>query len=317
MKYIVPLFHQDTGRVNLGSANWDLFQAGFRMVMRGDKLTGVTWDPWWRERKSWERRKGQQRSTLERRSHDKTAHRLSSEGEMFQLLRLLHGRRANWNRRNGNDRRKSASRERLVGLAAFIGELGTSAPSDENAHLLIRVWAGLTTREAYEGWRRNSGMLHLFFREPEWTERENHEKFIDYAVASFFESLRRRSVSWKGPNPSFEDMGWVSRIVSVLGRASQNAKLQSIRAFFEGRVSLERMSKILRGESLSEKREALLLVNANHNLKPKKFYAKLHCPLQDLGIKLSSKPNSYPKQIERLKKQAQAYLASLSRNSRP
>jgi hypothetical protein len=316
MKYMVPLFRENTGRT-FGLVNWDSFQAGFRMVMHGDKFAGVTWDPWWRERKSGDRRNKQQRTIPERRSRGKTGHRLSSEGESVQPLRLVHDRRTNWERRNGNDRRKSASREKLVSLAAFIGELGTSAPSDENARLLIRVWAGLTTREAYEGWKRNSGMLHVFFREPEWTERENHEKFADYAVASFLELLRRRSVSWKGPNPSFEDMGWVSRIVSVLGRASQNAKLQSIRAFFEGVAGLERVSKILRGESLSEKREALLLVNANHNLKPKQFYAKLRGPLKDLGVELSSKPNSYPKQIERLKKQAQAYLATLSRNSRP
>jgi hypothetical protein len=317
MKYIVPLFRENTGRANLGPVNWDSFQAGFRMVMRGDKFAGVTWDPWWRERKSGDQRKEQQRTIPQRRSHDKTGHRLSSEGESVQALRLVHDRRTNRERRNGNDRRKSASREKLVSLAAFISELGTSAPSDENARLLIRVWAGLTTREAYEGWKRNSGMVHLFFREPEWTERENHEKFTDYAVASFFELLRRRSVSWKGPNPSFEDMRWVSRIVSVLGRASQNAKLQSIRAFFEGGVGLERMSKILSGESLSEKREALLLVKANHKLKPKEFYAKLRGQLKDLGIELSSNPNSYPKQIERLKKQAQAYLATLSRNPRP
>jgi hypothetical protein len=317
MKYIVPLFRQNTGRVNLGLVNWDSFQAGFRMVMRGDKFAGVTWDPWWRERKSGDRRTRQQRTIPERRSRGKTGHRLSSEGESVQPLRLVHDRRTYRERRNGNDRRKSASHEKLVSVAAFIGELGTSAPSDENARLLIRVWAGLTTREAYEGWKRNSGMLYLFFREPEWTERENHEKFIDYAAASFFELLRRRSVSWKGPNPSFEDMGWVSRIVNVLGRASQNAKFQSIRAFFEGGIGLEPMSKILSGESLSEKREALLLVKANHSLKPKEFYTKLRGPLKDLGIALSSNPNSYPKQIERLKKQAQAYLATLSRNPRP
>ena len=55
MKYIVPLFRQNTGRVNLGLVNWDSFQAGFRMLMRGDKFAGVIWDPWWRERKSGER----------------------------------------------------------------------------------------------------------------------------------------------------------------------------------------------------------------------------------------------------------------------
>jgi len=229
-------------------------------------------------------------------------------------LRLVHDRRANWKRRNGSDRRKSASHEKLIGLAAFIDELRKGGLSDENGgRLLIRVWAGLTTREAYEGWKQNSGMLHLFFREPEWTERENHEKFTDYAVASFFELLRRRSVSWKGPNPSFEDMGWVSRIVGILGRASQSAKLQSIRAFFKDEISLEGMRRILSGESLSDKKEALLLVKTNHKLKPKEFYVKLRGPLKDLGIELSSNPNSYRKQIERLKKDAELYVARLAR----
>jgi len=45
MKYIVPLFRQNIGQVNLGLVNWDSFQAGFRVLMRGDKFAGVTWDP--------------------------------------------------------------------------------------------------------------------------------------------------------------------------------------------------------------------------------------------------------------------------------
>lgn len=147
MKYIVPLFRQNTGRVNLGLVNWDSFQAGFRMLMRGDKFAGVTWDPWWRERKSRERRKGQRRSIPERRSHDNAGHRLSLEGQsLVEPLRLVPGRRTNWKGRGGNDRRKSTSRDRLVGLAAFSRELGTGALSDENARLLIRMWAALTTR---------------------------------------------------------------------------------------------------------------------------------------------------------------------------
>src|ERR1700738_4807224 len=138
MKYVVPLFRQPSGRVNLGAVNWDTFQLGFRVVMRGDKFMGVTWDPWWRERKSGERRKGQRRSIPERRSHDHTGHRLSSEGESFQPLRLVPDRRANWNRRNGSDRRKSASNEKLIGLAA-LREHGKRPLSDENARLLVRV----------------------------------------------------------------------------------------------------------------------------------------------------------------------------------
>ena len=315
MKYIVPLFRQNTGRVNLGLVNWDSFQADFRMLMRGDKFAGVTWDPWWRERKSGERRKGQRRSIPERRSHDKAGHRLSREGQSLEPLRLVPGRRTNWNGRSGNDRRKSTSRDTLVGLAAFSRELGTGALSDENARLLIRMWAALTTREIYESWKHISGMTP-FFKEPDWNEKENHEKFRDYAVASFLELLRPGSIYWKGQNPSMDDMQSVSRIVGVLGRASEKAKIQSIRAFLEGKISLEKMRKILIGKSLSDKKGALLLVKANHELKPKEFYMRLRGPLKDLGIVLSSNPNSYPKQIERLRKQAQAYLATISQNAR-
>lgn len=316
MKYVTPLFRQNTGRVNLGLVNWDSFQAGFRMVMRGDKFIGVIWNPWWRERKSGERRRVQQRTISERRSPDKGSHRLSSDGKNFQSLRLIHDRRANCRRRNGVDRRKSTSQEKLIGLTALIRELGKAELSDENARLLIRIYASLTTRETYESWTKISGMVP-FFREFDWNERENHEKFKVYAVASFLELLQPGSICWKGQNPSADDLRLVSRIVRILSRATEKAKLQSVRAFFEGGVGLERMCKILSGESLSDKKEALLLVKANYRLKPKEFYAKLRVPLKDLGIELSSNPNSYPKQIERLKKQAQAYMVTLSRNFEP
>jgi len=169
---------------------------------------------------------------------------------------------------------------------------------------------------SYEGWMKTSGMAP-FFRKLDWSDRENHEKFRVYAVASFLDLLRPGIIYWKGESPSVDDMQRVSRIVSMLSRASEKAKLQSIRAFLKGGIGLEAMRKILSGKSLSDKKEALLLVKANHRLNPKEFYEKLHGPLKDLGIELSSKPNSYPKQIERLRKQAQDYLAVLSRNSRP
>jgi hypothetical protein len=214
------------------------------------------------------------------------------------------------------NRRKSTSRDMLVGLAAIIHELGKGELPDESARLLVRIWAVLTTREIYESWKHISGMTP-FFKEPDWNEKENHEKFRDYAVASFLELLRPGSIYWRGQNPSVDDMQSVSRVVGVLGRSNEKAKLQSIRAFFEGKISLEKMRKILIGKSLSDKKEALLLVKANHKLKPKEFYARLRGPLKDLGIELSSNPNSYPKQIERLRKQAQAYLATISQNARP
>ena len=261
MKYIVPLFRQDTGRVNLGLVNWDAFQAGFRMVMRGDRFAGVTWDPWWRERKSGERRKGQQRTIPERRSSERTGHRFSAEGETFQALRLVHDRRKNRERRNPNDRRKSASGEKLVGLVGFICDLGKRSISDENARMLVRTCAGLTTREIYEGWIKTSGIAP-FFRERGWDAKENHEKFRVYAVASFLELLQPGSIYWKGLSPSVDDLKLVSRIVSILGRASEKAKLQSIRAFFNGEIGLEGMRKILSGKSLSDKKEALLLINS-------------------------------------------------------
>jgi len=311
MKYPVPLFHQDTGRVGLGLFNWDFFQAGFRMIKHGDKFAGVTWDPWWNERKSVGRRKGQQRAVAERRSPDRIGPRLSADGESLQALRLITDRRNNRDRRNENDRRKSVSRERLLDLAAFIRGLGKGALSDDDARLLTRVCASLTTREIYEGWVKSSGVAP-FFRQRDWDAKENHGKFRVYAVASFLELLRPGSICWRGQSPSADDLKLVSRIVNTLGRASEKARLQSVRAFFKGGVGLERMCKILSGESLSGKKEALLLVRANHKLKPKEFYAKLRGPLKDLGIQLSSNLNSYPKQIERLKKQAQAYLATLS-----
>src|SRR5260370_12865624 len=88
MKYIVPLFRQNTGRVNIGLVNWDSFQAGFRMVMRRGKFAGVTWDPWWHERQSTDRRKGERR-----RPDAKVGHRLWREGETSQLLRLAPDKR--------------------------------------------------------------------------------------------------------------------------------------------------------------------------------------------------------------------------------
>jgi hypothetical protein len=312
MKYIVPLFRQNTGRVNLGLVNWDSFQTGFCMVMRGDKFAGVTWDPWWRQRKSGDRRKEQQRTTSERRSRDKTGHRLSSESESVQPLRLLQDRRANWERRNGSDRRKSASRDRLVGFAAFIRELGKGVLSDESARLLIRMWAGLTTREVYDSWIQNS-TITPFFREPDWEEKENREKFTEYAVASFLDLLRPGTIYWKGQGPSLDDMRAVSRISGVFVRATLNARLQAVRAFVEGKVELEGVRRILGGEFLSDKREPLQLVWANRKLKPKSFYQKLRGQLSDLGIPLSPKPDSYRKQIERLKKDAELYMARLSR----
>src|SRR6266436_6710991 len=145
MKHIVPLFRQDTGRVNLGLVNWDLFQAGFCIVMRGEKFTGVMWDPWWRERVSGARRKAQRRSIPDRRSHDKGGQRRLSEGELFQRLRLILDRRMCRERRSGSDRRQPVSCDRLITLAAFIRGLGKSALSNGDAVLLIRVCAALTT----------------------------------------------------------------------------------------------------------------------------------------------------------------------------
>jgi hypothetical protein len=312
MKSIVPLFRQNTGRVNLGLVNWDSFQAGFRMLMRGDKFAGVTWDPWWHERKSKDRRKEQQRTIPERRSRDKTGHRLYSEGESVQPLRLVHDRRTNWKRRDGSERRKSASREKLISFEVFIRELRNGALSDENARLLIRLWAGLTTREVYDSWIQNSTVA-AFFKEPAWEEKENREKFTEYAVASFLDLLRPGTVFWKGQSPNPDNMRTVSRIASVFVRATPKARLQAVRAFIEGKVELEGMRKTLSGKSLTDKKELLQLVWSNRKLKPKAFYEKLRGPLSNLGIKLSSKPNSYRKQIERLNKDAELYVARLSR----
>jgi hypothetical protein len=105
----------------------------------------------------------------------------------------------------------------------------------------------------------------------------------------------------------------VSRIVRIFVRATPNARLQAIQSFFEGKAELEGMRRILSGESLSDKKELLQLVWAHRKFKPKAFYEKLRGRLSDLGEELSPKPNSYRKQIERLKKDAELYTARLSR----
>src|SRR5258708_1075096 len=238
MKYIVPLFRQNTGRVNLGPVNWDSFQAGFRLVMHGDKFAGVAWDPWWIERKSTDSRKS------DRRRPDATiGHRACREGEAFQRLRLGPDQRGSIHQRPVRNH-KSAPREKLVSLAAFIHELGRDGLSDENAHLLIRMWARLTTREVYDSWIHNSTNA-LFFKEPTWEEKENREKFTEYAVASFLDLLRPGTIYWKGPSPSLDDMRAVSRITSIFIRATPNARLQAVRTFFDSKADLEVMRKIL------------------------------------------------------------------------
>jgi len=57
MKYIVPLF-TEYGAINLGFGELDSSRRA-RIGMRGDRFVGVTWDPWWSERKSEEGRKRQ------------------------------------------------------------------------------------------------------------------------------------------------------------------------------------------------------------------------------------------------------------------
>src|SRR5712692_5666279 len=127
MKYIVPLFRQPTGRVNLGLVNWDTFQSGFRILIDGDTFAGITWNPWWRERQSTDRRKSERR-----RPNATIGHRTCPEGEVFQRLRLGPDQRGSIHQRPVRDH-KSASRERLVSFAGFIRGLGKNALSDENA----------------------------------------------------------------------------------------------------------------------------------------------------------------------------------------
>src|SRR5260370_8575610 len=157
MKYIVPLFHQDTGRVKLGLVNGDSLQAGFRLVMRGDKFAGVIWDPWWRERQSTDRRKPERR-----RPDVKSGHRHRREGETFQPLRLAPDRRGSGQGRIGRDPHKPSSPETLVSFAPFIRELGKGWPSDENERLLVRMCDGLTAREVYASWIKDSTIARFF-----------------------------------------------------------------------------------------------------------------------------------------------------------
>jgi hypothetical protein len=307
MKHIVPLFRENPGR-SLSWVNWDTFQDGFCVVLLGDKVKSVTWDQWWRERKTSDRRKG-----MPRRSNEQIELQVGSKGEALRPLRDARERRANRDQQASGDRRRSVSREKLFRFADFICELRTKqVPADESSLRLVRLFAGLTTRESYEAWTKHSRMTP-FFKESEWDERENREKFTAYAVASFLDLIQPGSIYWKGSSPNVDNMKLVSRIVTVFVRASANVRSRAIWTFYEGKIGLEGMCRILGGESLGDKKELLQLVWANRELKPKAFCAKLSGPLKDFGFKLSSNPNSYRKQIERLKKDATIYINSLSR----
>src|SRR5260370_28524515 len=153
MKYIVPLFRENPGR-SLTWVNWDTFQDGFCVVLLGDKVKSVTWDQWWRERKTIDRRKG-----VPRRSDEQIRLPVSAEGKTPHPLRDARERRVERNKQASDDRRKSASGEQLVRLADFIRELRSKHVSlDESPLRLVRAFAGLTTREAYEAWKKHSRM---------------------------------------------------------------------------------------------------------------------------------------------------------------
>lgn len=99
-------------------------------------------------------------------------------------MRIAPDKRGSGQGRIRRDPHKLPPREKLVSFAAFIRELGRDELSDENARLLIRMFAGLTTREVYDSWIQNSTMAP-FFKQPTWEEKENREKFTEYAVATW------------------------------------------------------------------------------------------------------------------------------------
>jgi hypothetical protein len=182
--------------------------------------------------------------------------------------------------------------------------------SDHDVNLLLRVCSGVASREAYKTWNAGQPVHLLGFAEQEWTPRDLFQKFQAYALASFFELLQPGSVYWKGPNPNVEQMETVPKILHSLPRAPGDFRKRAIKAFVEGRTDLAGMHRILKLK-LKHSPQALQLIWANRDFGPKAFREKLCAELENFDIKLSSKPSSYPKQIERLKQEAEAFVKSL------
>ncbi len=303
MKYIIPLFHPTTGRVGVGPQNWDIFQNGFGFFSGNGRFDSVAWNPWWAPRLIGERRKGDGRDGKDRRtaSGEKRLRPCRPE-ENYQRFR--EGARRSNRRPRGADRRAATGERDFVHLADFTQKVGQNgAVMDDVVGLLVNFFRSLCSGESFEEWRSNM-LVPSIFEEQDWSEKDHVEKFTDYAVACCLDSLRPGTVGWRGHSPNIAHMESVSRFERLFLVAPVGSQRKAIRDFFDGRLDLGQLVKMLEPRKLPYPLKALFLVWQHRELKPKVFFERLQDQLKPYGIKLSPKPNSYRKQIQRVKKAA-------------
>lgn len=300
MREIVPLFHPMWGRAGVGPQNWDTFQTGFALALRGNQFEGIVWNPWWRRRRIGERRVAERRKTRDRRTESGQS-RMRSCGpqEIFQIFRARERRSYT---RARTERRVSENDKELRRLPDLVHGIRKGEPlTDATCTLLSEFFRRLCLGEPFEQWNREFRPSGLF-EEQGWSETEHAEKFRDYAVACCLESLRPGSVGWRTQNSSH--MESVSKFAELFPIAPRGAQRKATRAFVEGHSDVSQIVKLLQPQKPPYPVKALFLVWMNRDLKPKAFFKKLGYLLLEHGIKLSPKSNSYRKQIDRLKRAA-------------
>ncbi len=302
MKYVAPLFHPTCGRVGVGPQNWDTFQLGFRVVFRGSKFIGASWDEWWEPRVRGEKRKTERRQTGDRRSDDGQVRMRSCGPQEIWLLFGEHRSRM----RPRTERRVSTNKTEFTRLADWVRTIRESGSlTDDACSLLADFFCELCSGAGFDDWEKKLSPF-IMFAEPGWSESEHRVKFRDYAIACCFDALRPGILGWR-ENPNSNHMELVSRFADLFPSAPPGSRRKALRDFFEGRSDLFQTIRILEPGKLAYPMNALLLVSLHMDLKPKDFFEKLQDQLRRLGVRLSPNPNSYRTQMRRLKQAAKDF----------
>lgn len=306
MKYVVPLFHPDSGRTGLGPQNWDAFQHGFGIVIRDGRFAGVVWNSSWRPRVISERRTIDRRTSTDRRKHsDEVRVRPYGPDQMYQRRREGQRRRLGGRNRKDGERRINTHPDTFLRLADFAQELRKKHElSRSDLELLVAAFSDLSSGKTYALWRE-SQIINSIFEEPKWSKSDLQEKFRDYAVACCLDLLRPGSVGWHGPSPNVRHMETVAQFASLFPLPPPGSRRKAIRDFFDGRADLTQAVKTLKPDRLPYPKKALLAIWANRHLPPTAFYEAMRDQLKQYRIRLSSNPESYRKQIQRLKEAAE------------
>ncbi len=302
MREIVPLFHPTWGRVGVGPQNWDTFQRGFAIVLRRGKFEGIDWDPWWRPRRIGEKRKAERRTKERRTGSGQVRVRACGPEEIFQVLR---SRETRSHPRPRTERRESENHTELRRLADLLEEgRKRGSLTDTACMVLAEFFRRLCLCEAYEQWKTKFSPPSIF-EQSGWSEREHREKFRDYAAACCLEDLRPGSLGWRTQNSGH--MESVYKFAELFPLAPAGPRRKAIRAFIERHSDLGQIIKLLQPQKPLYPVKALFLIWINRQVKPKPFFENLRVLLLQHGIKLSPKPGSYRKQIERLKRVAMEF----------